>query len=48
MAILGSFFKYLIVMVILAAVGLAGVFAGKKLRERKDAKTATMSAEEHQ
>ena len=47
-AFLGSFLQYLIVMILLAAIGVAGVFAGKKLRERKDAKTAAMSAEDKQ
>lgn len=47
-AFLGSFIQYLLSMVILGAVGVAGVFAGKKLRERKDAKTAAMSAEDKQ
>ena len=45
-AILGSFLQYVIVMVILAAVGVGGVFAGKKLRERKDAKMAAEAAED--
>lgn len=38
MAFLGSFLQYAIIMVILAAIALAGFFAGKKLRENKDAK----------
>ena len=40
MAILGSFLQYAIIMVILAAIAVAGFFAGKKLRENKDAKAA--------
>ena len=40
MAFLGSFLQYAIIMVILAAIALAGFFAGKKLRENKDAKAA--------
>lgn len=47
-AILGSFLQYLIIMVLLAAIGVAGAFTGKKLRERKDEKTAAMSAEDTQ
>lgn len=39
-AILGSFLQYLIIMILLAAIGVCGVFAGKKLRDRKDAKAA--------
>lgn len=46
-AILGSFLQYLIIMILLAAVGICGVFAGKKLRDRKDAKTA-LTADERQ
>ena len=40
MAFLASFLQYFIIMVILAAVAAAGVFAGKKLRDSKDAKKA--------
>ena len=40
MEFLGSFLQYAIIMVILAAIALAGFFAGKKLRENKDAKAA--------
>ena len=40
MAFLGSFLQYAIIMVILAAIAVAGFFAGKKLRENKDAKAA--------
>ena len=47
-AILGSFLQYLIIMILLAAIGVAGAVVGKKLRERKDAKTAAMSAEDKQ
>ena len=38
MAFLGSFLQYVVIMVILAAVAAAGVFVGKKLRDRKDVK----------
>lgn len=38
MAFLSSFLQYFIIMVILAAVAVAGVFTGKKLRDKKDAK----------
>lgn len=47
-AFLGSFLQYLIVMIILAAIGIAGAVVGKKLRERKDAKDAAMTAEDKQ
>lgn len=43
MAFLASFLQYAIIMVILAAIAVAGVFAGKALRARKDAKTAGRS-----
>ena len=45
-AILGNFLQYLIIMILLAAIGVAGAVVGKKLRERKDAKTAAMTAED--
>ena len=50
MAFLGSFLQYAIIMVILAAIALAGFFAGKKLRENKDAKEAAEAdtAAEHE
>ena len=47
-AILGSFLQYLIVMILLAAIGIAGAIVGKKMRERKDAKDAALTAEEKQ
>ena len=50
MAFLGSFLQYAIIMVILAAIALAGFFAGKKLRENKDPKAAAEAdtAAEHE
>ena len=39
MSFLASFIQYLIIMVILAAIGVAGVFLGIKLRKNKDAKS---------
>ncbi|MDD7641255.1 MAG: hypothetical protein PUK75_02010 [bacterium] len=47
-AFLGSFLQYLIVMILLAAIGIAGAIVGKKMRERKDAKDAALTAEEKQ
>lgn len=47
-AIIGSFLQYLIIMVILAAIGVLGVFAGKKLRDNKDAKAAAMAGTKKQ
>lgn len=35
-----SFLKYFVELLILAAVGIVGIFAGKALRKRKDAKMA--------
>lgn len=40
MAFVASFLQYFIIMVILAAVAVVGVFTGKKLRDNKDAKNA--------
>lgn len=40
MTFFGSFLQYFIIMLILAAVAAAGVFTGKKLRDRKDEKNA--------
>ena len=40
MTFLASFLQYFIIMIILAAVAAAGVFAGKKLRDNKDAKNS--------
>ena len=50
MAFLGSFLQYAIIMVILAAIALAGFFAGKKLRENNDAIAAAEAdtAAEHE
>ena len=45
MAFLASFLQYAIIMVILAAIAVAGDFAGKALRARKDAKTAAEAGE---
>ena len=38
MTFFGYFLQYVIIMIILAAVGIAGVFAGKNLREYRNAK----------
>ncbi len=40
MAFVGYFVRYLVIALILAAVALLGVFTGKNLRGRKDAKNA--------
>lgn len=45
MAFLGSFLQYIIILIILAALGVAGMFLGKTLRIRKDAKTAESSGD---
>ena len=47
-AILGSFLQYLIIMILLAAIGVAGAVVGKKLRERKDAKTTAEAIDDKQ
>lgn len=41
-----SFLKYFVELLILAAVGIAGIFAGKALRKRKDAKMAAEKIQE--
>ena len=43
MAFFGTFLQYAVIMTVLAAIALLGVFAGRKLRERKDAKDALQS-----
>lgn len=40
MAFIASFLQYFIIMLLLAAIAAVGIFAGKKLRDRKDAKNA--------
>ncbi len=37
MAFLASFLQYAVKVVLFAAVAVAGIFLGKKLRDRKDA-----------
>lgn len=46
MAFLGSFLQYVIILIVLAAIAGLGIFAGKKLRDRKDKKSAAEAAEE--
>ncbi|MFP3152994.1 vanadium nitrogenase [Lachnospiraceae bacterium ZAX-1] len=46
MAFLGSFIEYIIRFVILAAVAVGGLFLGKFLRVKKDAKEAAVAASE--
>ena len=43
MAFLGSFLQYLIIMIILVAIAVAGFMVGKALRKRKDAKDARLA-----
>lgn len=47
MAFLSSFVSYLLVMVIIVAVGFLGGFLGKKFRDNKD-KKAEMTQQENQ
>ena len=44
MAFLNSFVSYLLVMIVIVAVGFLGGFLGKKFRDSKDSK-AEMTAE---
>lgn len=45
MAFFGWFVHYLLIFVILAAVAGLGIFVGKKLSDRKDAKMAKEAAD---
>lgn len=45
MAFLSSFFVYLCKAVFYLILAVCGIFAGKKLRDRKDAKTALEQAD---
>lgn len=38
MSILNSFISYLVIAIVLAAIAVGGIFVGKALRKRKDAK----------
>lgn len=40
MVFVASFFRYLLIFIILAAVAGIGIFAGKKLSDRSEAKKA--------
>ena len=46
MAFLSSFLTYLIIFILLVGVAILGVFIGKALRKRKDAKEAAVAAAE--
>lgn len=46
MAFLLVFLKYLIIFILLVAVGIGGIFAGKALRKRKNAKLEAEQAQE--
>ena len=41
-----EFISYLLLVIIMAAVAVCGVFAGKKLRDNKDAKEALKAKSE--
>lgn len=43
---LASFIQYVVIFIILAALGVGGVFLGKYLRTRKDAKEASRNTNE--
>ena len=45
MAFLTSFFGYLVKLVLYVALAVCGIFVGKKLRDRKDAKVALEESE---
>ena len=44
MGILTSFVQYVVIMVILAALAVAGIFIGKALRKRSDEKKSAENA----
>lgn len=46
MSFLGSLLKYVIQLAFMVAVAGLGLFAGKKLRDNKDAKAASQAVEE--
>ena len=41
MAFIASFIQYVVILVLLAALAVAGVFFGRFLRSKKDAKAMT-------
>lgn len=45
MAFLGSLIQYVVVMIILAVIAVGGIFLGRFLRVKKDAKNAMASNE---
>ncbi len=46
MAFLGSLVQYLLTLALMVIVAALGMFAGKKLRDSKDAKTASTAKDE--
>ncbi|MFV0466324.1 MAG: hypothetical protein ACK5ML_09635 [Lachnospiraceae bacterium] len=46
MAFISTFIMYVIIMLFLAGVAVLGIFAGKKLRNRKNEKDAALKAAE--
>ncbi|MCR5420012.1 MAG: hypothetical protein K6E98_03285 [Lachnospiraceae bacterium] len=47
-AFLNMFFSYLILVIIMAALAVCGVIAGKKLRDSKNAKLRTEALKEEE
>lgn len=45
MAFVTSFIQYAVILILLAGIAVLGVFTGKKLRDRKDAKNAAFAAD---
>ncbi len=45
MAFVTSFIQYAVILILLAGLAVLGVFTGKKLRDRKDAKNAAFAAD---
>lgn len=45
-AFINEFLSYLLLVIIMGAIAVCGVFTGKKLRDRKNAKAAAETASE--
>ena len=46
MAFLGTLIQYVVIFIVLAAIGVGGVFFGKFLRSKKNEKAAAEASEE--
>ena len=46
MAFLETLIQYVVILIVLAAIGIGGIFFGKFLRSKKNEKIATEASEE--